>query len=259
MIILLYGPDDYRREEKKRRIIYDFKKRNSALGIAYFDCTEEGGTEKLFEFIANQSIFGSKKLAVIEHVFEAGSDGLAKKIEELEEDMTVTLLLSEQAKPLKEYHFLLKKPVFCEEVPFLTGARLKEYSLLEAEKRNVTLVPDALEFLLSVYKNSTWALITELDTLSSLPKSPVKKKDLEELGLGISPTFWELMNGFRSASVALRLKALERIFGEGEPGAKIFNILSAQFPQALGEFAAYDRAIKSGKIEYEEALLDFTL
>ena len=56
-----------------------------------------------------------------------------------------------------------------------------------------------------------------------------------------------------------RLTALERMFAENEPPAKVFNIIAYQLPGRLEEMAAYDLAVKSGKMDYEEALLDLVL
>ena len=68
MIIFLYGPDDYRRLQKKREILAEFKKKHSDLGVCIFDMTS-GATDDLEEFLRAQSIFENKKLAVIENLF----------------------------------------------------------------------------------------------------------------------------------------------------------------------------------------------
>ena len=51
----------------------------------------------------------------------------------------------------------------------------------------------------------------------------------------------------------------KKTIGENESAAKIFNIISALWPQKTPQFAAYDRAIKMGKMDYEEALTDLVL
>ena len=43
MIIFLYGPDDYRREEKKRWYIAEFKKKYPKSTMGVFDFTEAKG------------------------------------------------------------------------------------------------------------------------------------------------------------------------------------------------------------------------
>ena len=56
-----------------------------------------------------------------------------------------------------------------------------------------------------------------------------------------------------------KISTLERLLAEKGDGAKIFNVLAYQKKEHIVQFADYDVAIKSGKIDYEEALLDFVL
>ena len=49
--------------------------------------------------------------------------------------------------------------------------------------------------------------------------------------------------------------ALARVLASPEPAAKTFNILSSLWKEKTADFAELDRAIKLGKLEYEEGLL----
>ncbi len=59
-----------------------------------------------------------------------------------------------------------------------------------------------------------------------------------------------------------KITALERLFiGQEEP-VKIFNILASQNRLPIGliqKLADYDAMVKSGRIDYEEVLLDLAL
>jgi len=44
-----------------------------------------------------------------------------------------------------------------------------------------------------------------------------------------------------------------------DPAAKIFNILAAQAGEKIPRMADYDIAVKSGKLDYEEVLLDLAI
>ena len=68
MIILLYGPDDYRREQKRREIVAEFTKKHDALGVDFFNLQDDGAFDSLTAFLRNQSIFETKKLAVLSGV-----------------------------------------------------------------------------------------------------------------------------------------------------------------------------------------------
>lgn len=271
MIIFLYGPDDYRREEKKRSLIEEFKKKHSAFGFSCFDLSvEEKGTD--FEnFCRNQSIFEKSKLAVLISAFSpAGGENAAKEVmgtvKKYESDPATTIIISEKENAPKVFDFLAKKPtgkkkmgILTQKFDFLDGPAWADFINTEAEKRGVKLTDSAAQFLSSVYKNDTWRLITELQKLSSWGKTAMDKKDLEKLEMELAPNFWQMINGIKSKYMADRFTVLEKLFGTHEPAGKIFNILAYQLPEKLQAMADYDLAVKSGKMDYEEALVDLAL
>ncbi|MBI3589334.1 MAG: hypothetical protein HY093_02905 [Candidatus Liptonbacteria bacterium] len=290
MIIFLYGADDYRREQKKREILLEFKKKRSDLGVGYFDLAEEGGFLRFQEFLISQSLFQVAKMAVLENSFEVTSDPDKKskisngagKLKELKrilegvlENKNITVLMSEKDKPVKALDFLLKKPirqdqdkpVTTQEFKFLEGREWESFILKEAERLDAKITPAALRFLGNVYQNNTWGLVTELEKIQHLgnlshgsgPRVEIDVRDLEDLGVEQAPNFWSLILGFKSRNVAQRLWALEKVLGTNDPPAKIFNILAYQLPDKLRDLARYDLMVKSGKLEYEEVLLDLAI
>ena len=50
-----------------------------------------------------------------------------------------------------------------------------------------------------------------------------------------------------------------RFSPSGDPPPKIFNILASQWREKTHEMAEYDFAVKSGKLEYDDALLALVL
>jgi hypothetical protein len=128
--------------------------------------------------------------------------------------------------------------------------------------------------LATIYAGNSWALVTELEKLSALKAggaeahtagrtgsgaATIEKKDLDALDLEAAPDYWALLNGMKSFDVRTRLYALEKLFAINDPPPKIFNILAGQAGPKTPRMAEYDLAIKSGKLEYEEALLDLIL
>ena len=108
MIIFLYGPDDYRREEKKRWYIDEFRKKYSGLSIEFFDLADKEA-DKLAEFknfIRNQSIFEKAKLAVLEGAFEEGMrEKISPALKNLLADKATSVLISERGEPVKCWNF----------------------------------------------------------------------------------------------------------------------------------------------------------
>ena len=129
------------------------------------------------------------------------------------------------------------------------------------EKRGVKLKTedDALEFLRSRYEKDEWGLATELQKIGTMGEGIRSRKEIEPLDAAETPNFFGLLGGLKSQRLAERLTALERIFASREPAVKFFNVLAYGGPEYLRRFAEYDVMIKSGKLEYDEALLDSVL
>ena len=258
MFIFLYGPDDYRRLQKKHELVEDFKKKHPDLGPALFDLAADGTLDVLLEFIKNQSIFESAKLAILENAFEVDAEKLAKVLKPFAGEKNTTVLISEKEKPVKALAFLIAKPSLAQKFENLDGAEWLGFIQREAKRIGLALSASAAQFLGTVYQGNSWALVTELQKLSTLAHS-IDKKDLDELDLEVAPNYWALINGMKSYDARTRLYALEKLFATNDPPPKIFNILAAQAGEKTPRMAEYDLAVKSGKMDYEEALLDLIL
>jgi DNA polymerase III delta subunit len=258
MIIFLYGPDDYRRTQKKKDLIAEFLKKRSEQGIGLFDLAEDGAPEKLEEFLENQQLFESAKFAILLNAFETSPAQLAKIVKPFAESKATTILISEKDKPVKALAFLTKKPVVFQEFKNLTGAFLEYFVTGEGKKNGVAFDTAAARHLAAVFAGDSWGLSMEIQKLAAFaPK--ITKQDLDVFDFEIAPAYWPLLMGVRSPDVRNRLTALETLFASGDPPAKIFNILASQWREKTREMAEYDFAVKSGKLEYDDALLALVL
>ncbi len=257
MVIFLYGPDDYRRTEKKRALIAEFVKKRSDLGVAEFDFEEKDAPAAAEGFLRTQSLFAAPKLAVIGNAFEMDAKALAKLLKPFLETKDATLLIAEKDKPVKVLAFLLEKPAFTQEFKALAGAEWLAYVRTAAKERGADLAPAAAQFLANVFQSDTWGLVTELEKLAGMQGAkPIDRADLAQFDLEVAPNYWGLMNGLKSLDMKNRLYAFESMLALGDPAAKIFNILAAQWQEKTPHMAEYDLAVKSGKVDYEEALVD---
>jgi DNA polymerase III delta subunit len=259
MIVFLHGNDDYRRTREKQAVVEKFLKKHSPLGVKSFNCEEEGAIGKLKEFSRNTGLFDTQRLAVLESAWEAPEKELKELLESVKNSKTITALLSEHDAPKKEFAFLKKEPVIVKEFEVFKGAVWTKFVAAEAKERGVTLAPDAAQFLAGAYEGDSWRLATELERIAALGEKAISKKDLEALDVEIAPEFFALIRSLSYGTREARLAALERLFLTREPAAKIFNVLSGMVPGAAARFAAYDLAIKNGKLDYEEALADVAL
>ncbi len=263
MIVVLYGPDEYRRRKKLREILAAFKNKYLQGSVLEFDLEDENSLERIREFADAQSMFEPMKL-VIMYNLEAGTKELAKLIERHAERRELTIVISDSHKPASPFAFLLKnkkdsQSIQAQEFEFLKDASWRSFVDAEAKERDVKLSPEALGFLSDAYVRDSWGVATELEKLSGMPKKVIERKDLEELGLETSPDFWAVVTALKNPLPARRLAALQNLFKDRQPAAKIFHMIAYQWPEKLEMLAAYDRAIKSGKLDYEEALTDLAL
>lgn len=260
MIILLSGPDDYRREERKKFYIQEFRKKHGALGVERFSLQKEGDLERVEEFSRGRSLFSTHRMAVLENAF----DMKTKEYVEILEMFTrtgpeTTLLLSEDNDSPDEFGILNGSKIIRERFETLSGVLLSQFAAKRAAEFSATLTPAAAAFLAEVYEGDTWALMTELQKISSSGRAVIDRKDLEHLDLEVAPDFWALLYGLKAQNVRTRVATLEKILAYGESPAKVFNIVSYQLPEKLALSARCDVLIKSGKLDYEEALLSLSL
>lgn len=265
MLILLYGPDSYRREAEKKRYLLGFAQKYPVASRGRFDLAE-GEEDAFLEFAASQSLFAQKKLVVLEGVNADIPKRTLTVIREAPAREDIVLLVSTHAAlpaPLsalaKKHAGADKKNFIVEEFAHLEGRGWIAFIKAQAKKEGAQLADDALEFLASRYEKDEWGLATELQKISALGEGVRSRKEIEPLDTVEAPNFFGLLGGLKSQRLAERLTALERIFASREPAVKFFNVLAYGGPEYLRRFAGYDVMIKSGKLEYDEALLDSVL
>jgi DNA polymerase III delta subunit len=267
MTIFLYGPDDYRREEKKRWYAEEFRKKYSGLSAGVFDLLEDGALENLKTFLRSESLFEEKKLAIIENLYEADEKTVletlrplvAKKATARGVPNRTIVVCSERKKPVKAFDALLEKPSIVEVFEYLMGSSWLAFIRAETKKSGIAFDAAAVQFLADVYQGNTWGFVTELQKLDGFPKRIITREDLDMLGLEAAPNYWTILNNLKSGEVRNRLWALEKMLAMGDPAPKIFNILASQWREKTAQMAEYDLKVKSGKLDYEEALVDLVL
>ena len=258
MIVFLYGPDSYRRLARKSFYRAQFEKKYGKAARE-LDLAEDGALAQLEEAGRSSGLFGAKELFLLGNAYEVDAKSLALALSLFAHSKDKSLLLSEEKKPVKALGMLLKKPVVSEEIEFPAGAALTVFIKKEAEAKDVALDAGAVSLLAAVYGKDAWGLATELLKIASLRK-PVTRVMLSDLGLEAPEgNYWALVNGIRSERGAVRLATLGRLLSMGEPAAKIFNIICPMWGARIRQFARYDEMIKTGKLEYEEALSDAVL
>jgi len=254
MIIFLYGPDSLRKLEAKRAYIEKSVKKYPSITVESFDFEEKQDTVRFTDFVKATSLFSPVTLAVATHALSAEGKELKNLLKNLAVSKTSHAILVEDDKPAKTFSFLLEKPVVTEQFEFLKGAAWQRFVKEQADALGVSLTPDALAFLARNYEGDTWRCTTELEKLSLYGKA-ISMSDVQKFHFETTVNFWEMVNGLKNPDRSRRLVALEKTFLQNEQSAKVFNILSSMWKEKASQAAQLDFLIKSGKLDYEDALL----
>lgn len=268
MLFCLYGPDSYRRKEKLMELIAPYKRKYTNTDILEVDIEDdEDAWGKVRDFLSQPSMFVDSKIAIIKngtHVEDAGWIGVLRSQLKTEKSF---VFLSEEKKPEGDFGFLLTKGVQSIEFRELSGDALKKFVVEVSKKHNISFERDALDFfcsfIFSQESHRSWRTVSELEKLSLLGLSqPIQKQELAKcIKVRAHEELFSVARALMNArNVPARLSALEKVFIQNETAAYFFNLLSS-FARGseIVSLADYDIMVKSGKLGYEEAILDFVL
>jgi DNA polymerase III delta subunit len=257
MLILLYGPDSFRRVSKKQDIINEFKERHPQHTVEVFDISEKDAGASFLEFARTTSLFDPVKMAVLDDFSYTSGPELRKSLKGLLEDKnTLVLIVSDSRPPQKDWGFLLKKPALAQEFEYLEGETWDRFLGDRAKESGVAFTKAGLGVLSRAYAQNPWGAVTEIARLSGLDKKEAGPEDINIMeGTG---DFFQLALTFKNGSPATKTAALEKLLSRGEAAQKIFFVVSALLPDKM-QLAAYDAAVKAGKMDWEEALLSLSL
>ncbi len=266
MITYLFGPDSLRRNAKFAELIGRLEEGEISERMDSDVEESPDAWRGVKDFCRQQSIFGGLKIATVEEGGSLADKEWIKFLKEEAADPSVHLFVLDRGKPLKAFSFLLEKPVTSYEFGELAGRSLSSFVSDEAEKRRFSFSPDALSFFLDYLagkkEGRSWIAASEIEKAGFLGKKIVSLEDLNKISS--FPNFDEVWTLSRRIVGAGRwtekIVFLEKLFLEGADSGHIFNSLALQAAgKEIARLAAYDVSVKSGKLDFPEALLDFVL
>lgn len=277
MIIYLWGADSYRRGKKLREVLENYKNKYETHDMLHVDFSEEpeDGWIKARDFLKQPSMFvESKVLALYGAGIEEYKENKGLLRDELHSDKTF-IVISDPQKPHSEFSFLLKNPSRAQEFRVPTGREFEKFVLEESSLRGVQFDDFGLKyfvgFLDEIHRDEKtgppdrkiWKTISELEKLSLVKKEgPFLKDDVEQmLRFFSNKNFYGLVGFLLSGrDRRIRLSALEELFSGNFDPAYIFNALGFISKGSDSAFLAdQDVLIKSGKLDYDTALLKIAL
>lgn len=263
MIIFLYGPDGYRRRQKLNEILKTYREKHSNLNSEIFDLSVKNDFLNFKAFLSSQSLFDDFKLVVASGFYEAESrKDLIKLLKNFLENKQVTIVIMETEAPVKDFIFLTEKPVQFQEFRELKGDYFKVFLKKEAVLRGLKFSAEAEALFARIYEPDSWALVNELDKIVLADLSqPMTVEVLKQVSdFETQEKVFDLTKSLISRQLKDKITSLEKLFLQKEAAPRIFNLLAAVAPAVLAsKISDLDVSIKSGGLDYEEALLDLVV
>lgn len=266
MVIFLYGTDSYRRKNKLRELVQNYKNKYEETDLLSIDLEDEPESWiRGRDFLGQPSLFLSSKVLIVkEAVSVEEKEWLAVLKKELETQKNF-VLISDKKEPPPKFGFLLEKPSVFQHFPELEGAALDLFLKNEAARRGLDFRSEAYRRLYKFIigrKERSWVAVNELEKLSLLKaEKPISEEDIEKtVRLEDEEDVSEAVGVILSRDSRTRLGFLEKLFLQKEETVRIFNSLAYQARgENLKRLSDYDVAVKGGKLGYEEALTDFVI
>lgn len=265
MIYFLYGPDSYRRSEKLKEIVDAYKAKHEHADLYVLDCGEDGDRwSDAVDFSGQPSMFSPSKVLVVKDSGEIKEKEWISFLRRNIDTKDIFIFISDFRNPAKEFLFLNDSP-YKMEFPELSGRELGLFVEREGKKRGVSFETSALSSFVNLLEglgDKTWRAISELERFSLLGYGKISLDDFKTHSTLAAKGIVKNETGkiLRVKTRGERLRILEKLFLEHGDVLYIFNSLSYQ---SVGEHAAIladlDISVKSGSLEYEEAVLSFVL
>ena len=244
MIILIYGNDGYRINQKTKEYINVFQKKHGGLlGLKKFDLKDKDGFDELKKFFEISSMFASKKLAVADNFFTASS---VEKLEEFLKKSDITksqesfLLISEtHASELKEkgkklLDWVIKKAEQKQE--YKTFKNFSEAKVwLKKEFKDFNIEDSALSLLFESFGSDTWRLANELKKIGDYKQDEkITKNDVLEMSvLEAHPNIFQIFDSFFEQDKKKALYNFEEAVHSGVDEGMLFNVFIDQVRTAV--------------------------
>lgn len=265
MVVFLYGPDSYRRQEKLNEYRERYKNKY-ASGAKNFYLDKENNFGEFKEFCKAQSLFESSRLGIVydfSDLEKAELKEFNKIIKDNLENKDLTLILISGKKPNKPLSYLLEEPVNFHAFENLEGADLKKFMNTEIKKRGLEIDNESMDLIMMAYGGDIWGLISELDKLALLNEKKISRRILEKhADISLPIKLYPMLDDFyRSSRVGDKLAILEELLIDGGDADMLFNFLATIVRGERDKqiIADYNAAVRSGKLEYEEVFLDFAI
>ncbi|MEK7479160.1 MAG: hypothetical protein AAB634_01340 [Patescibacteria group bacterium] len=270
MIICLYGPDSYRREEKVRELVLKYREKYAHADFLEVDLEENPEDWILArDFLEQNSLFTPSKFCLIRESGSVGEEylkGWKEVLKSVLDSESVFAVISDSSKPIAAFDFLLKPPVKAQEFDEFSRAELGAFVLKEAGARGVKFDAPALRAFADYVSGAgerTRVAVSEIEKISlagfAMPLSLVDLSKLISLEK-YSGSYQIVTSLIRANKGYNRLAGLLELELRGDDPRYTLNLLgSVAWGEDAVALARVDEMVKGGESEDEVALTGFAL
>ncbi len=247
MLIFLYGSDAYRLKEAKQNIIKEYRKKySSGMNVFDFDLSDAGNLERLINTVKSSSFFSEHKLIALSNVFakKLTADKVIDIVNKygISSVTDTTLLFSEPshereliAKSKDLFTLVNSKSSLVKTFNPLDGASLSRWIQKEFELRNCSINLNALNKLITVVGNDSWALINEIEKLAAYRQRG--EVSIEDVGLLVNQTkelnIFDLMDAIASRNSKRSIELLYLNLASSADPYYLMSMITGQFRNLL--------------------------
>lgn len=238
MLIFLYGSNTYLLKEKLREIIEKEEKRSKqTLRVIRFDFREDSFEELRHELLT-PSIFGEKKIAILEHTFEDEKfkANFLKNSQKFlpGRDLIIFYQEGSVSKGDKLFKFL-QQEASCHEFKALAGQQLMSWVKKEFGRYQVKIKPAVQRELIGATQGDLWRLGNEIKKLASFKKgSEVALEDVKlHVSPGIETAIFKTIDELAQRNKKKALHLMQRHLVKGDSPLYLFTMVIYQFRNLL--------------------------
>ncbi|MEN9341931.1 MAG: hypothetical protein RIQ54_187 [Candidatus Parcubacteria bacterium] len=260
MIIVLEGPDSYRRLQKALEIQAVYKKKNPHAVVYEYDFENDQDQTQFREHVGTQSLFTAVRVIHIKNYTDAIDSKTVALLKRIGDGDSKTVAVLESEKKMPKWCVELagqsKKGVQTQEFLFLDGAAWLRYVQKKAKDMGIVFDRHTIEYIAEVNKKNTWKLIRDMEKLALSASQIITKKEYEKIcGNESMYDFFSLAVSIQAKQQSKKIRSIELLMRKGNDPAKIFNVAASLARDEAKKYAQLDVLIKSGRMDYDDALL----
>jgi DNA polymerase III delta subunit len=241
MIYFLYGEDTYRSKEKLKEIIEGYKNNHkSGLSLFVLDFNDKNKPRfsDLNDNLRQVSMFMEKRMAVLLNSFsniEFKKEFLSQKDKFLKSDDLIIFYEDKNADQREVLFKFLKSNAKCQKFEFLSGIKLKNWTIKELEKCGSKADEPALAAIIEYVGSDLWRLSNEIKKLSCYKKGVcLKKEDVFDITRSkIETDIFKTIDAIASKNQKQALGLIHDHIEKGDSPLYLLSMINYQFRNIL--------------------------